>query len=405
MTIHRMNHFIRGGLTSAVATAVIVASSSIVLAGFVGEPNYREGFGKDATGGVGKPVCIVSSSHAKGPGTLDACFSEADGTVSNKTIVFSVSTATLPWVRNVYSNVTIDGCANGMNGVTLDLSDQTLKQGFGVRDAASNIIFRCLNLRGSGAPSSFGASANLIYVTGGTAGPHSYASNILIDRCTFYQASDKAVDLTSYVQNVTVQRSLFYGSAVTMLIKYDTRKNISIHHNVFAHNGERHPQAKGDMRLLDFVNNVVYLNDVRNYPDGGRTSPYGTRLHSCGAGCDSPGDVIANLVNNAYIGAGAHIELLTGPGGGSNANTYIKGNHCVPASNCPVSQRATPTLVPATYAVTTLALTQLVSQMLPYVGAPNRTALDQRHLDEVAAVLRGSAGSTQQLAPRGLAVH
>ena len=386
------------------ATAIIMLFASCAFAG-LDDPAYKEGFGKDATGGAGQPECVVSSSKSTGLGTLDACFSESSSTISNRTIVFSVSTATLPWVRNINSNVTVDGCANGMNGVTLDFSDKTLKQGFGVRDPASNVIFRCLNFRGSGAPNSYGAAANLIYVTGGTVGPHSYASNVLIDRCTFYQASDKAVDLTSYVQNITVQRSLFYGSAVTMLIKYDTRKNISVHHNVFAHNGERHPQAKGDMQLLDFVNNVVYVNDVRNFADGTSTAPYGSRLYSCGAGCDSPGDVVANLINNAYIGAGTQMELLTGPGAGSNANAYIHGNLCVPSSNCQASPRATPNVVPAAYALTTLEPGQLASQMLPFVGAPNRTPLDQQRLDEVASALKNSATSTRPPAPSGLTIR
>jgi hypothetical protein len=189
-----------------------------------------------------------------------------------------------------------------------------------------------------------------------------------------------------------------------MLIKYGTRKNISIHHNVFTRNGERHPQAKGDMQMLDFVNNVVYLNDVQSFTDGTNTAPYGSRLWSCGVGCDSPGDVVANLVNNAYIGAGTQIELLTGPGGGSNASAHIKGNLCMPSSNCPASPRVTPNPLPGAYTVTTLAPSQLL-QMLPYVGAPNRTPLDQQRLDEVTNALKGSTTWSLRPARSGLAIR
>jgi hypothetical protein len=314
-----------------------------------------------------------------------------------KTIVFAVNKVTLPGTRTIGSNVTIDGCANGMNGVTVEQTGDA-KRGLVVSGGSSNIIVRCLNLRGTGTPSSNATEFDNLALDGGSPTP---ISNVLIDRITSMQASDGGLDITGNVENVTVQRSLFYGNAITMLIKYDTRRNISIHHTLNTRNGERNPQIKGDMQLLDFVNNVLYLNDVPAYPDGSDTSPYGTRIFSCGTGCDSPGNVIANLVNNAYIDATAAIELLTGPGGGSNAGTYIGGNYCSPASNCPASPKTAPNPIPAAYAVTTLATDQLRSRVLPYVGSPNRTPLDQQRIDNVAAVLPGDP-FPPPAPPRGL---
>jgi hypothetical protein len=52
----------------------------------------------------------------------------------------------------------------------------------------------------------------------------------------------------------------------------------------------------------------------------------------------------------------------------------------------------TPNTIPAGYQITTLPVTQLKSQMLPYVGAPNRTGLNQQRINEVAAQLPGSSG-------------
>ena len=339
-----------------VSASVCRASSRSLFS----DPHYREGFGKDATGGAGNPICLVTSGAASGPGTLDSYFQPGD-TAANKTIVFSVNSVTLPGTRTICSNVTIDGCANGINGVTVDQTGDA-KRGLVISGGSSNVIVRCLNLRGTGTPSGHATEFDNLALDGDTATP---ISNVLVDRITSMQASDGAMDITGNVSNVTVQRSLFYGNAITMLIKYDARQNISIHHNVFTRNGERNPQIKGDVRTLDFVNNVLYLNDVPAYPDGSSTSPYGTRIFSCGAGCDSPGNVVANLVNNAYIDPTAAIELLTGPGGGSNAGTYIGGNYCVPASNCPASPKATPNTIPAAYAVTTRATDQLKSQLLP----------------------------------------
>src|SRR5262249_11597905 len=87
------------------------------------------------------------------------------------------------------------------------------------------------------------------------------------------------------------------------------RQRVSIHHNVFTRNGERNPQVKGDMRTIEFVNNVVHENDLTTDGVGNTFSPYGTRIWSCGSGCDSPGNVIGNFVNNAYLGSNAHIAL------------------------------------------------------------------------------------------------
>jgi hypothetical protein len=349
-------------------------------AGSLGDPNYREGFGKDATGDNGQNTFTVTSSAASGAGSLSEAFS--GGQAHDVTIVFAVDTATLPGGVYVGSNVTIDGTANGKNGVTLDASGSG--RGFVIEDPASNIVIKGINFRSAGTPNSNQPDYDLISLDG-TNGAS--ISNVLIDRCTFVRASDGCIDITGNVSDVTVQRSLFYGTAKTMLIKYDTRKNISIHHNVFSHNGERNPQVKGDMQLLDFVNNVVHLNDVPAYADGSQTSPYGTRIWSCGPGCDSPGEVSANLVNNAYLGAGAQIDPQTGPGGGSNADLYIDGNLCAPTSNCVATIRATPNPIPTQYAVTTLIPDQLKAQLLPVAGAPNRSTEDQAQIDEVAAAL------------------
>jgi hypothetical protein len=175
--------------------------------------------------------------------------------------------------------------------------------------------------------------------------------------------------------------------AKTMLVKYDTRKNLSVHHNLFTHNGERNPQIKGDLQLFDFVNNFVHENDVPFYSDGTPTAPYGTRAHSCGSGCDSPGEVIANLFRNAYVGSGAQIELLTDPGGGSNGGVYIGENLCSPTTNCAQSPASQSNAIPGSYAVTALEPDSLKAELLPYVGAPNRTTVDQQLIDEVATVL------------------
>jgi hypothetical protein len=88
---------------------------------------------------------------------------------------------------------------------------------------------------------------------------------------------------------------------------------------------------------------------------------------------------------NAYLGSGTQMDLQTGPGGGTNADLYIADNLCVPASNCAATIRATANPIPSEFAVTPLLPTDLAKELLPHVGAPNRTSEDQQRVDEVAA--------------------
>jgi hypothetical protein len=60
-------------------------------------------------------------------------------------------------------------------------------------------------------------------------------------------------------------------------------------------------------------------------------------------------------------------------------------------------------MIPLAYQVTTLPINQLATQMLPYIGAPNRTALDQQRINEVAAQLPGS--TTRPVAPTNLRIY
>jgi pectate lyase len=349
--------------------------------GALSDPDYREGFGKNATGGVGRTTYVVTSSAETGAGSFYEAFQPGD-TASDKLIVFEVDTVTLPGPVYIGSNVTIDGVANGMNGVTLDASaDQ--ERGLIIEDPASNIVIRAINFRSNGTPNSGVAEFDLLAMDGTNGGS---ISNVFVDRCTFVQASDGALDITGDVSNVTVQRSLFYGMAKTMLIKYGSRQNISLHHNVFTRNGERNPQVKGDMQLIDFVNNVVHDNDVPSYTDGSSTSPYGVRCWSGNSGSDSPGNVAGNFIANAFLGDGAHFELSE-DSGALLSQVFIGDNLCSPSSNCPSSPAADANAIPAEFAVTTLPTDQLGALLLPYVGAPNRAPLDQERIDAVAAAL------------------
>lgn len=378
---------------------------------FLSDPNYKGGFGRNATGGAGYPTYIVSSAVETGPGSLSAAFERVGSTsnylLANKNLVFAVPLVNLPddgADRYIGSNVTIDGLANGLNGVTWDMGGSGYRSPE-IKTPASNIIIRGIRFQGCPPANAINCREDVDLVSlfgGGSNGGTIH--DVLIDRSTFWQAADGALDLNGgpagTIYNVTIQRSFFHGNSHALLNKYGTRYNISYLYNVMAHNGERNPQIVADAKNIDLVNNVVYQNDVTNYLNGDRVDPYSVRVWSCGVTCGSSpaGNVVANLVNNAYIGAGTALQLMESDGQ-SNDGVYLGGNYCNPTSNCPASSpRSTPNPIPSTAAAPAIVIDQLRTQLLPYVGVPSRNALEQSRLDEVASVLPGG-GSIG--APRG----
>jgi hypothetical protein len=282
----------------------------------------------------------------------------------------------------VQSNTTIDGCANGQNGVTLHQPADT-HRAVVVEGPASNVVIRCIRFQGTGKVPPNNFNEHDLLALDGSDG---IVSRVAVDRCTFIKSSDGGLDIVGNVQDVTVQRSLFYDNPLAQLIKYDSRRRISIHHNVYTANGERNPQIKGDAQNIDFVSNAVYGNLPLLDPESGANfSPYGTRLWNANSSSDSPGNVTGNFRSNAWIDPSGELEIQTEPGA-SAAGIYLAENYCKPGP-CPASPAAAPLAVPAANVITATGPAFMRTQMLPSVGSPNRTALDQVRIDQVATAL------------------
>jgi pectate lyase len=330
-----------------------------------------QGYGKNATGGAGGSVCTVTTSASSGTGSFSSCLSQG-----NRTIQFAVASATVGGTQYVKSNTTIDGCANGRNGVTLDQSGGS-RRSVVIEGPVSNIIVRCLRFQGPGGTSE---GSDLL----GLDGTGGQISRIAIDRSTFVGAADGALDITGDVSDVTVQYSLFYGSGLTQLIKYQTRTRISIHHNVYTAGGERNPQIKGDATAFDFVSNVVHANTLV-------TDAHGTRLWNGNSSSDSPGNVQINMAANAFLGTKGNLIIQSDSGASASGIYIAPNNYCSPASNCPSSPASSPRFaVPAANAVTVTLPGCMATAMLPSVGSPNRTTTDTQRLNAVVAALPNS---------------
>ena len=342
-----------------------------------------QGYGVAATGGAGGSVCTVTTSAESGAGSFDSCVARG----GNQTIQFAVALAKVPTTQYLESNTTIDGCANGMSGVTLDQPGDT-GRGVVLEGPVSNVIVRCIRFQGTGKKPGYTTEFDLLGLDGGSG----VVSRVAVDRCTFTGATDGALDITGDVVDVTVQRTLYYGNALNQLIKYDSRQRISLHHNVYTANGERNPQIKGDARNIDFVSNVIHNNTMTTDAAGNGYSPYGTRLWNAASGSDSPGNITGNFVANAWIGTNASLEIDT-ESGASAAGIYLSGNYCSPGT-CRTSPASSPLAVPTANVVTVTSPGCMASQMLPTVGAPNRTTTDQTRLSAVATALPTGCSSS-----------
>jgi predicted phage tail protein len=216
-----------------------------------------EGFGKYSIGGRGGKVYIVTNLNDSGPGSLR----EALRAKEPRTIVFEVSgTIALQSpviVRN--SNLTIAGQTAPGDGITIanyHLDFVNMK----------NLIVRYIRFRPGDVsdiekPAAYGV----------------YMDNAIFDHCSLSWSPD---EITSFygVRNFTLQWSIT-SEALNNSIHSEGKhgygaiaggKNVSWHHNLFAHNTQRmvmfdHPglyrseQEIQDWRgITDFRNNVIY---------------------------------------------------------------------------------------------------------------------------------------------------
>jgi hypothetical protein len=245
VTTNRVERPKLGAFIVSMVAAVIMASASCAFAG-LSDPAYQEGFGKDTTGGAGKPTYTVTSSAASGPGSLMGVIYvpwTGQNLIQNVNIVFAVDTFTTDQTAYIGSNVTIDGCANGKNGVIFDhggvgdvngvSSQPSHYRGLVLREGSNNVIIRCLNFIGYGwsnientDPTHAQPEYNFIWLAVGSDSRGGTISNVLIDRNTFTRCTNKAFDVTSgggltgKTRNVTFQRNLIHDNALGSHIKY-----------------------------------------------------------------------------------------------------------------------------------------------------------------------------------------
>jgi unsaturated rhamnogalacturonyl hydrolase len=334
-----------------------------------------EGYGSVTKGGEGQPVYHVTSLKDDGRyGTLRDALSQG-----NRYVVFDTA-GTIVITEDLEikgSNVTIDGSAAPFPGVTLKKSRPDI--------VALIIKVRVYGLMDKNADTSQNHAGTIAMYTRNAGS----VRNIIIDHVTTRNAIDSGLDIWGEIHNVTIQYSLIAYSYHPQTIshyggsEFKKRRNISIHHNVYARNNERNPQLRADVRNLDYVNNIVY--DWGYWDD---KYGYGIRLKNKWR----PGEpkVTINIVNNLFIATRKPAwALVYGKDAGSEENDqgpdqvlpqgkvykesdmdslYVSGN-ILPKEN--MDQYSTiekPLPIPEYAKVTTYLASELADSVASHVG-------------------------------------
>ena len=379
---------IRSRACSLAASASATAALLVMSVVFAASASAYEGFGYQTQGGTGGSTCRVTTLAASGSGSLYNCVVVQ---VGPRTVVFDVAGTITPAdtlsIRDPY--LTIDGTTAPAPGITI--RPPTSSDSLFVIDDTHDVIIRGLRLVGYNTGGSSGNPADLIALEG--IGGEIY--NVVLDHLSLTAADDGAIDITGNVHDVTVSWCLLYGNGLTSLIKYGTRQRLSIHHTVYAHNAERNPQVKGDMRTLDFRNNIVYDWSLLSYG-------YGLRLWSAPSGTDSPGIPSVNVVGNAFIAkttsGGCGIELIEDT---TPVQRFVSDNFASPSPLCLSSNLSSAISITAAAQVNTSPSSALASVVLPTVGLTPHNSTEQALLDAIAARLPSSSTYTLSVTSAG----
>jgi len=280
-----------------------------------------EGFGAQSVGGRGGQVIEVTNLNDSGSGSLRECVSAQGPRICVFRIGGTITTQSEIIVRNPY--LTIAGQTAPGGGITLRASQGYHEEPLII--STHDVIIRQMRFRAGASALANSSRRSLTLDTG--------AYNVILDHCSFSWATDQPLLLIDGVHDVTLQWSIVSeglshsthfengayiehstGLSVSGKNYHSTAQtgNITIHHNLLAHNNGRNPQNAG-FGLEDVVNNVIY-----NW--GGQAFT----TH------DLQANVPSNIVNNyfkkgvnsiSYEIKASHVnDMMTGP------RIYVIGN-------------------------------------------------------------------------------
>lgn len=215
-----------------------------------------EGFGAKSIGGRGGRVIEVNNLNDSGPGSLRAAVEEEGPRIVVFRVGGMIELKSSIEITNPY--ITIAGQTAPGGGITLTNHPSNHESPLVIK--THDVILRYIRSR-PGAPDQPSENGDAIEIHGG-------AYNVIVDHCSFSWAIDEVASIWYDAHDITIQWSIIseglYCSrhvkgchSMGLLVGSEGANNISIHHNLFAHNHQRNPliQTSG---LVEIVNNVIY---------------------------------------------------------------------------------------------------------------------------------------------------
>lgn len=285
---------------STVATSIKANYENIAFIG-------AEGFGATATGGRGGTVIKVTNLEDSGPGSLR----EAIAFTGPRIIVFQIAgnihLQSDLTIEQGNGNVTIAGQTAPGQGITLTNGTLDIR--------GDNVIVRYIRNR-VGPNTSDPGNGDGIRIIG--------ADRVIVDHCSFSWSTDENIGGLTEAKNVTIQWSIISeglynsthpnGAHSKAFLTNLQNWNVSIHHNLLAHNDDRNPLVSS-ADPFEFVNNVVYDYLIGGLAAAGEPT-YSTKI-----------DFIKNYyVAGANTSTSPNFKSMRNYGGPGSVNYYVEGN-------------------------------------------------------------------------------
>lgn len=270
-----------------------------------------EGFGANSVGGRGGRVIEVTNLNDSGPGSLRAAIEAEEPRI----VVFrtggTIELQSSLDVRNPF--ITIAGQTAPGGGIAL--KNHPSNEGTPLRVFTHDVVIRYIRSR-PGAATQETCCLDGIEILGNS------AYNVIIDHCSASWSTDETMSTWYDPHDITIQWSIISEAlfnsthekgphSAGLMLGSDGSYNISIHHNLFAHNSERNPRIKTS-GLVDFVNNVVY-----NY---GVLAGYLSNDYS-----HLPANFVGNFFKMGSDSTSTH-EIELSPPGSFTFSLYVSGN-------------------------------------------------------------------------------
>ena len=213
-----------------------------------------EGFGAYSIGGRGGRVIEVTNLDDSGPGS----FRDAVTASGPRIVVFRVggTIALENELEITNSYLTVAGQTAPGGGITIKSSYAvSISAGESGTFPVTDIVIRNLRFRNDGER----ANMDILNVLGAK------TSDVIIDHVSASWGTDEVLSVAAQSHQVTIQWSIISEAKSKATLVSTGAREVTLHHNLWAHNGERNPKLKGRPELLnghpaifDFVNNVVY---------------------------------------------------------------------------------------------------------------------------------------------------